>query len=83
MGSRMSVAQVKITQYGVVDEALQNDVLVAGSAGIVDAPETISTTRSRNGIGTDNFGVFLDGFCKEFVIFPFAGWMVLVRRCHT
>lgn len=69
----MSIAQVKITQYGVVDEALQDDVLVAGSAGIVYAPETISTTRSRHGISTDNFGVFLDGFCKEFIIFPFAG----------
>jgi hypothetical protein len=35
--ARVAVAEVEVTQDGVVEEALEDDVLVAGGAGIVDA----------------------------------------------
>lgn len=63
-----------------MDEALEDDVLVASGAGVVDAPEAIGSTWSRNGIGTDNLWVFFDGFCKKFIILSFASCAVLVGR---
>lgn len=47
-----------------MDEALENDVLVASGAGVVDASQAICTTRSGNSIGTDDLRILLDGFCK-------------------
>lgn len=76
----MPIAQVKVTQYGIVNETLEDDVLVASGAGVVDAPETIGSTGSRNGIGTDDFRIFLDGFCQKFIVFSFAGCVVLVGK---
>ena len=33
----VAVAEIEIPQHGIVQDALQNDILVAGRAGIVDA----------------------------------------------
>jgi hypothetical protein len=35
--ARVAVAEVEVAQDGVVEEALEDDVLVAGGAGVVDA----------------------------------------------
>lgn len=72
----MPVAQVEITQDRIVDEALKDDVLVASGAGIVDASQAIGTTWRRNGVGADDLGIFLDGFCKEFIVLSLARCVV-------
>lgn len=47
----MVIGEVVITQNGVVEEALENDILIAGGAGVVDASKAICAARGHDGVG--------------------------------
>lgn len=64
----MAVAEVEISEDGIVEKTLQDDILVTGCTSIVDASKTICTARRHHCIGTDDFGIFLDRFSEQLII---------------
>jgi hypothetical protein len=72
----VAVTEVVVAQYGIVEEALEDDVLVAGGAGIVDAPEAGGLARCRGRVGRDVCRVVPDGIrrLEQLFMFPLAVW---------
>lgn len=76
----VAIAQVEITEKRVVEEALEHDILVAGSACVVDTSEAVRPTRGCCSIRGDVTRIVLDGFGKELIVFSLAaGWYKLAR----
>lgn len=44
-----------------MNEALQNNILVAGCAGVVDTPQSIGFARGRRGVGREIGRILSDG----------------------
>lgn len=53
-------------------ETLEDNILVACRAGIVDATQSIRPTGSRCGVGCDVARVVLDRIGEKLVVFPLA-----------
>jgi hypothetical protein len=47
----VAVAEVEVAEDRVVEEALEDHVLVAGGAGIVDAAQAARLARGGRGVG--------------------------------
>jgi hypothetical protein len=88
VAARVPVAEVEVAQDRVVEEALEDDVLVAGGAGVVDAAQAIGLAGRRCGVGGDVCRVVPDGVrrLEQLFVFPFPSWIGLVFcacRQHT
>lgn len=68
----MAVGEIEVAQQGVVQKALQNDVLVAGGAGIVDTAKTTGSARRQCRVGRDIPRVILERVRKEFIVLALA-----------
>ena len=72
----VAVAEVVVAQDGVVQEALEDDVLVAGRAGVVDAPEAAGLARRGGRVGRDVGRVVPDGVrrLEQLLVLALAVW---------
>jgi hypothetical protein len=68
----MAIAEVKIAKEGIMQEALQNDILVARRSRVVDTTKAVGTTWRCDGIGRYVPRVFLARVGEELIMFPLA-----------
>lgn len=68
----MPIAEVKVPQKGVVQKALQNNVLVARCSCIVYTTEAICTAGGEGSIRRNVSRVVLDGVSEELVVLSFS-----------
>lgn len=65
VAARVAVAQVVVSEDGVVKERLENDVLVAGGTCVVDASETVGFAGCCRGVLGDVGGAIFDRIGRE------------------
>jgi hypothetical protein len=62
-----------------VDKTLEDDVLITGCAGIVDAPETIGSARSCHRVRGNIPRVIFDAIREQFFVFPLSVYYSGIR----
>jgi hypothetical protein len=68
----MAIAEIEVSKKRIVEKTLQYDILVTSRSGIVDATQTIGSTRCCDCVCGDVAGVLFAGVCEELVMFPLA-----------
>lgn len=74
VGARMAITEVEVPENGVVKEALQDDILVASGAGVVDASQAVGLAGGGGRIGRNVLGILLDGVREHLLVLAFASW---------
>jgi hypothetical protein len=65
----VAVAEVEISKERVVEEALEDNVLVAGRTSIVNAAEAVGTARRHGGVCRDIARITIDRLAEKFIVF--------------
>lgn len=73
----MTVGKIEVAQHGVVEKALENNILVAGRPSIVNSTQSIGPARSCVGVRHYKARVFVDGVREQFVVLSLAAYMTL------
>jgi hypothetical protein len=68
----VAIAEVKVTEERVMEEALEDNVLVASGSSVIDAAKAVSATRGGCGIVGDVSRVILNGVLEELIMLPLA-----------
>lgn len=77
VGGLVAISEIEVSEEGVMEEALEDDVLVAGCAGVVDAAEAVGAAGGGGCVGGDIAGVVFYGVCEELIMFFLATWEML------
>jgi len=59
------IAEVEVPENGVMQEALQHDVLIARSSGIVYSAKAVGAARCEGGVGADIPCLLFDAFSSR------------------
>lgn len=68
----VAIAEVKVTEERVMEEALEDNVLVASGSSVIDAAKAVGATRGGCGIVGDVSRVILNGVLEELIMLPLA-----------
>lgn len=68
----VAIAEVKVAEEGVMEEALEDNVLVASCTSVIDTAKAVGATRGSCGIVGDVSRVILNGVLEELVVLPLA-----------